>query len=314
MTIKLLKNHPSVQLAHLYEHLFSISIKSHMYRLGLFRYVDFSLHCTTFEQGGLIEVDLDLHAPRAKRQGAKIPELPVDLNDNTVGMALLQLLAEEKSPVYIKSLVTAKKALKELAAQPWQSIQELEVFEARTAHLRSGPIYIADGSQPRAQKITTSLALEHNFVLNHGHLLPLFHQVATLIILNTHDQLSIKNGLYFRNLYWQSRTLQANLLSHRTNPIAIDLNRLADDQLKTVKYISKHNGFTRLKDWLQNLSYASDATDAPETNKAYLETGVYIGPKGWQKIATEQNIFLLLKHTNLRMRCGDQTSTARLRA
>ncbi len=312
MIIKLIKHHPSIELGHLYEHLFCMKIKSHMYKNGLFKYIDFSLRGLTFEESGLIDIELVLYTKEAKEELQKILEFSIDIDDKSVGIALLQLLAEEELPVYIEDSKKVIDELKLLDSQPWQQIDEFEIFDSSEFETHPGPLYITDQHQPKATIITSSLRLNNEFTKEHRKLLPLFRKIATLITETAQDRLSIKFGTYYEKKYFKNGSLGAESLIHHTNK-SVQLENFTKEYVETIRYITDHQVFDKLVSWLQNISYKESSCEAPETRDSYKETGIYIGSKGWNKLSTKDNLNLLLSNTNLEIEFNNKKIIKKLK-
>lgn len=312
MNVTLIKRHPSAQLAHLYEHLYLAQIKQLFYTNGLFKYVDMALLGITWDAGALIQVEVNLYTPAARALSPQLSLLSIDMNNDAITTALLQIMAEEDAEIYIKDKVKIRPELKKLQGKPWQSIDTFDSFDAKNVRTHAGPLYLTNTKASKPHQLITTISLEKNFLKKHRELIPLFRHVAKCINFTTQDQLSETHGFYNGEQSFARDKLTAELLLHRRNPIKINLKELLAEQQQIAAYMHENNAFEHLSIWLQNSSYANNPYNAPSSEDQYHDTHTYTGEKGWQRLATKQNIGLLLGHIVVKVRYGNMIEKSRL--
>ena len=169
----LIKPSSSIDLAHLYEHIFCMHIEELFYNNHLFQYLDYSLVGKTYH-GSVVYVDLELYTENAIRLANEVSTLTLTLNKKVLFTAMVQLLAEEEEPLGSTGYDNVKRALEALHKQPWQNVDDIELVDAKEIRKKTSPFYIAEGKARPARKLTTSILLDPDFATSHRELLPLF--------------------------------------------------------------------------------------------------------------------------------------------
>lgn len=275
----------------------------------LFKYIDYALHGTTYDNGGLIEIEIELYTPEAVRLRQELMLLKVSLSEKNLSSSVLQLLAEEPYYIYFGDSDRIKAELDALDKEPWQPIDAFNTYDAKLHRPKKQLMYYTNKKHPAPQRIITSLTLDRDFAKNHRELLPLFRHVCKLIVLTSQDILSIKYGLYTNGISYKAQQVNAELTRDRSNPYQISARVAADAQRDALSVLQASGAFERLASWLRSVSYADAPFGAPDTQENYEDTGLYIGSKGWQLLATEENIVKLITHTALSVQVGrDKTS------
>lgn len=295
ISIKLIKHHPSRVLAHVYEHMVCNQIKDFMYLQGLFKVVDFALDGTALPNG-LIVIDIELYSEEAEQLSGRIPR-EVVINEKTVGLALMQVSSEETAPVYIDAdfdLLTEE--LTRLDKKGWQTIDEYAIFDQESSQSSDEFIYLTQDTQPQSRTLDVSMTLTKNFTREHRDLLPLFDQIASMILMTVQDQLSLRYGVYTKATVTQPGSLESVLSIHHKNKLAISSRDVPDLYQEVTTELRNQKAFDRVLRWLSTLSYETNWYEAPSTDRVLEDTGVLIGAKGWRQIATMENIEQLLSH------------------
>ncbi len=303
----LLKECRAIQLGHLYEHIFCAQIDALFLRHHLFQYLDYHHHGMMY-YGGIVYIELEFYTDEAITLAKKIPRLNVVFDAVTIPTAASQILAEKEAPLSGTGFENIKKALEKLHAKPWQKIDDFGVLDTKSIKRTAGAFYLAKGDKLPARKLTMTVGLDSSFANSHRSILPLFRQVARLIIDTTRTGLTDKNGYYSFDDYFKQ--------THKTTAMFSILKvahahgkgvNLASDLavcLKLIGDIKKLNCFKRLLEQLANMSYYDAPDIAINAERSYQATSVLIGSKGWQQIATEKNVQLILKNTSLELKFG----------
>jgi hypothetical protein len=169
----LIKQSSSIQLAHLYEHIFCSHIDKFFYKDHLFQHLDYSLTAKTY-QGGVVYVGLELYTDDAISLARQIPTLAIKLNQTTISTAASQLLAEKEVPFDNAGYDKVEHALQELHTKPWQNIDDITLIDTKGIRRKAHPFYIVEGKSLPSRKLMTGLLLDTDFAKLHRELLPLF--------------------------------------------------------------------------------------------------------------------------------------------
>lgn len=92
----------------------------------------------------------------------------------------------------------------------------------------------------------------------------------------------------------------------------IDLKECSDLLQDTIQFQIEKRAFDRLIEGLRNLSHTNNSPLIWNTADILKETGVMIGTKGWQQLATHENLALLWPHISIEVKLGRQKLTAKL--
>lgn len=313
----LIKTHSSVQFAHLYEHLYCTRIKELFHQHKLYKYVDYSLEGTTFDHGGLIEINIECYTPDAVTLAGKLSFQRVSLADEDISKSLMQILAEEEAVINTSGMKKIKQALTALDSQPWQSVDEFEIFDAKSVRLLTKkPVYADYSHYVPTGKLFISLLLDQNFVRSHRELIPLFRHIAKIISFTANDLLANEQGYYFDEVTFQSTSQKTRLKSTlklvKSNHTTADLVHHVNFYKALTKELLDTEAFERFLTELQRTSYTERHWSAPNTYDNFNETAVYIGARGWQYLATTANLALILDNISVEVRFGNQKHTSKI--
>jgi hypothetical protein len=303
----LVKQSPFIDLAHLYEHLFCTRIQELFYTKHLFERLDYNLEGRMY-QGGLIYIDLELYTPAAIELADKIKSLELVANEETLFIAVAQLLAEKEEPVASTGYENVKNALESLHAQPWRNLDDIELIDTQKVRKKTGSFYITEGESIRSRQLTTSVLLDADFAISNRELLPLFRQLAYIIIVNCQNILAAKYGYYSsEDAYKKTKDTVGvtNIFKIAdVEDISVDIADVLRSFHEVVSDLRQYGVFSRYMDELRTVSYYDRPNLAPSPEKNYEDISILVGAKGWRKIATEENYKLLLKHMSLEVRLG----------
>lgn len=312
----LIKQSPAIQLGHLYEHIFCAHVDTFFYERHLFAYLDYSLKGKMY-YGGVIYIDVELYTNAAIALSNQLPTLAVELNEETVSIATAQILAEKEEPIGGKGYNNVKRALEDLHRQPWQNIDDVVLVDTKSIRKKAGPFYIAEGKPLPASKLTAAIFLDGQFVASHRELLPLFRQLAWLIISSLQGVLADTYGYFSQDDVYKNRDKSIEVRNSfkvaKANDSEINLSDTLATCLEVVRDMQQYNAFERFMEELRKISYFNHPTVAPNLERNYEDTLTFIGAKGWQKVATKENCELLLKNMFIEVRSGRNKVSQRLR-
>lgn len=301
----LFKQSKSIQLGHLYEHIFYAHIISFFRKNHLYQRLDYSLSGETYHHG-VIFIIIELYTKAAVELSNYVPELNVEFNQTNISIAATQLLAEKERPFGGAGLESVQHALQTLHTQPWQSIDEIRIIDTKTIRKTAYPFYIAEGKPLPSKKLTVLLKVDPEFMRSRRELLPLFREVAWLIIANLQDTLADRYG-YF-SLADNFMVTKHKMYLANTFQVAHTNEAHMEECLKTsleiIKDLQTHKGFTRYVAELQNISYTNRPNLAPNLQKNLKDTLIVMGARGWHEIATAENCELILGHMSIGVQFG----------
>lgn len=312
--ITLVKSHPSVQLGHLYEHLFMRYLNEFMYEKGLFKFLDYAATGTTFEESGVIIVSVDMYNEDACRFASDIQKLSVNLGSNPkehLVNALQQIVAEEPKTLQITDMNELVNALTVLDKQPWSNLDDITFVDTNSIRKKKPPIYLTEQPSGRQRHLYISLECDREI---HNELLPVFYIICKFLLHNIVSRLSYEYGFYPERLYSKTRHTVVSDLAYKSSTIprvdVSDIHRSVStviDQLLSAAVIS------RLAKSFSSVHYSKSCEAAPSFEEILQDTGVLIGSKGWQELATEKNIRNLIDQIIINIKCGRERTAYNLK-
>ena len=304
----LVKSYSSVQVAHLYEHLFTRRVNDLFYKNSLFKMLDYALNGTTYDMGGIIIIDCELYNNRSIKYIDTIPQLHIDFghdNENIL-TALQQIAAEEPTRLHATNLPAIIKALVGLDEQPWQQLDEFSTLDTKMIRRQRGPLYLSQQQRPNPRKLSVSLQLDTTYANNNRHIVALFSVLARFLLLTITNKVCDTFGTYHQDII--GKPSPASVTSHLLiiHPVAKTINVAEVKQTidETAAYVLTPHTITRLVDDLASSNYLLKPSESPNFERILQETKLLIGAKGWQEIATVANVQSALRHTFVTVRFG----------
>lgn len=300
----IVKNHPSVQLAHLYEHLFVQRVNEFLYEKGVFRLLDYSLSGTTYEEGGIIVVDYGAYTKRAARYCNDIAKLSIEFGSDkdNVSKALLQIIAEESHTLRVKDIDMVIRELEGLNNSPWINIDSLVYINTRSIRAKNHPIYLTNEKAKKPQISKVSISLDKDFSNNNQELIPLFVVLSRAFLSNIAPHFSKTFATYPGEIYINNRGSTVLHEFHTAqNPYCVDFNAtdLRHVAREVINNIVTSNLQRRICDDLTHVSYFNNPESAPGYEHMITGTKILTGSEGWKRIATPRNVDLILTHSSI---------------
>lgn len=311
--LTLIKKHPNVQLGHLYEHLLASAIDSYFYSYHIFESIDYISRGTTYEQAGIIAIDIDFYTDAAWSHKDAITALGIDLGADNINVthALYQIATEEPEHLYITDKQQVLDELAKLDDQPWVSPDDLTTLDTKGTRRTFEPIYLTNRKQVKQRAIHTTLALDTAFLNINRTFAPLFNVLSRFILVTIEDRVAPQFGYYSGELSGTARPLTVTNDMFCTPRVQkpIDTDKILRLSQDVAHYMLDQKTINRIAQELQNISYENDANNAPDIHRIIRETGILIGLQGWRAVATPENIRQMLNHTSLTVKYGRQKST-----
>lgn len=303
----LVKQSPAIQLGHMYEHIYCMRIDELFHSHNLFPHLDFALYGKMYH-GGILVIDIELYTANAVRLADKIKTLQIDLNQEIISRTLSMMLAEMEQPIETAGYDAVVKELEELHEQRWQTIDSLAIIDAKKIRRSAGPIYIVHGRAIPVSKIVTGVFLEREFAASNRELMPLFGQIARLIVSTWQGTVANSFGLYSYDDKFKSSKEQEGLTNTfhapRVRGVEIDVDEVLEKCMTDIRELLKTRAIERLAEELNKMSYEEHSDSAPNYERNYEDTLVFMGTKGWQQIVTEENCAALLRHLSINVSFG----------
>jgi hypothetical protein len=300
----LLKQSTSIQLAHLYEHLFCSQLDTFLRNRNLYQELDYRITGKTYH-GGIVSVQVDLCTDQATKLIRDIPAISIKNDLESFLVAVNQILAEKQEPIGATSHDAILQALGQIQAQPWITIDEFEQVDTKGIRRQPGAFYIAEGKPVISKKLYVNLTLDEEIITNRRDLLPLFQQMSRFMMSNIISDLSDTYGYYSVDDAFKLQTDSATYSNmFRTGEADVQLKENVEIILKLISEMRSDAAFERFASQLSDVSYLEWQTVLPDFEKIYEDTLVFIGSKGWQEIATPENCELLLKHIAVTLKFG----------
>jgi hypothetical protein len=299
--ITLIKHHPSVQLAHLYEHLFLMDANELLNSWGLFKWLEFTLNGTTYEQGGIVAIEFKTYNDLAKKCIPDLRNIKPSFSESRVNKALMQLHAEEYYQLKASKIEVIIKELKAMDDVKWESLDELNVINTRSIRRKQTPLHAT--RQADDQPITTVLSLEIDprVVEADPLALALFTIAARMILLTANYKIVTETGSYSWHLHAQlsGKRVSVDVLTaarfRKYKPDLEQTGKMVQDVFGGMHF---SGAFDRLVNELHNTSYDQGSSKAPDYEQLLTDTGILIGSNGWKSV-NKDTIYKVLNGTDV---------------
>ena len=231
----LIKYHPCVQLAHLYEHLVTMAVNQRLYTQNAFKYLDYSVNGAT-NRDGLITVDVEVYTTQPDRLTPTFfqdTSINLSASSRELPIALQQIIAEEPYLLYIADTDDVLRELAVLHRQRWE-LSPTSIKRNSQPSATPGCIYMTN-----QLKAPTNL-IEISYTLNDSTPeLTILHNIfSRFLLLSVTDQLIYQFGYYGKNIAIQPNQTSAVLLTSDDTAIAVNLGRLTTIIRNTIKKLT----------------------------------------------------------------------------
>jgi hypothetical protein len=307
----LIKSHPTVQLGHLYEHLFLCSVNRSLYEQNLFKYIDYAAHGATYEEGGIIVVDIDAYTEESKQliEHIELTRIKFGEDNSLVTLGLLQIVAEKPNKLHVEDKAGLLEGLQLLDSQFWQQLDNVGMLDTKSARRNSSTIYLTDEHQSTPRKLSLSLRLDDSFARSNRMLMPLFYVLARVFCLTMSDRLAWKYGAYMSQdaiAQASPAKLVGTLLVPRLIPGALNMQEAAEIVYDVARHMATDQTLGRIAREFSSVSYSQRASQAPGYGDILRSSKILVGAKGWEEIASLKNLQLLLAHSSIELKFGRQ--------
>jgi hypothetical protein len=280
----------------------------------LFRYLDYEIAGHVLN--GVIYVRVTCKTKKAKQLSTELPELAISVGRATLHTALVQIFAEKEHTLGVSGGDVAdwnavRRELSEIDEQPWQDIDNVNILNPEDMQMMPGSLYIPQEKEPMpARKILVALLIDEAFAESHKELLPLYWQLAILISESTKVHLYATFGFYSKGVMRQAAKLTYQYYIPYAYPL--ELSRMREVIESSLLDLHKNKAFKRLGIELRSAKYNDPDRPIPGPHYMYERTGLIVGTKGWQRIATDDNCALVLSHMKFVVRTGHKRVSSKI--
>jgi len=231
----LIKYHPCVQLAHLYEHLVTMAVNQRLYTQNTFKYLDYSVNGAT-DRDGLITLDVEVYTSQSDQLTPTFfqdTSINLSVGSRELPIALQQIIAEEPYRLYIADTDDMLRELTALHRQHWE-LSPTSIKRNSQPSVTPDCIYMTD-----QLKVPTDL-IKISYILNDSTPeLTILHNIfSRFLLLSVTDQLIYQFGYYGKNIAIQPNQTSAVLLTSDDTAIAVNLGRLTTIIRNTIKKLT----------------------------------------------------------------------------
>lgn len=151
------------------------------------------------------------------------------------------------------------------------------------------------------RKVNVAFALDKSFADGHIDILPLYNEISELMSENVRIGLYKECGFYSMDKTHSPRSQTIKLVHafHVSENYPLDPLLVGDVVEDSLLDLYEFDAFSRLTMQLHDVDYTDSDKIFPGVNYTFKQTGLIVGKKGWQRIATEDNCKLILSHMKL---------------
>lgn len=315
--ITLVKQYPSLQLGHLYEHLYMRRINEFFYDNHLYKNLDYFAHGATYDDNCYIVIEIDLYTESAISFEKELLDLHIQLGEHNsnVSNEFMRMTAEEPFKLYIDDAEAVLEELNELDNLPWIHIDNLDMLDRPAIRKHTNDsIYLTNTPQSTPFTLHCSVVLDYDFAKDNRQLAPLFNVVGRIFMLTAEMKCAADFGMFGGSLGGKPQPLSVTgeFMFARAVARQIELSLILKRCRQVFSHVFSDDTIARLATTLSELSYQDDTYNAQNIERIINESGVLIGSLGWRNISTPENIRAILEHTSIHLRLGRQKTSVPL--
>lgn len=306
----LIKQHNSHHVARLYMHLFCMAVDNFFYNKRLFPYLDYDL--STRVVRGIIYVNISLYTPQANQLADELPRLKVPLDNESRTIAIVQIVADKKQFFGVTGkkqpdFEALNKELIVLDDSSWQDVDKFDLVSPQDNQLVHGAFYpLPDRGEVAVSDVNVAFSLDKAFADVHGELLPLFWHLAMVTSAGIGRELYVQVGFFGTGISRSPKNRATRLVRHyrATTEVALltkDIRDMAED---VIVDLDENDAYRRMTTELRSATHNKSKRMLPNPIYMYDRTGIILGAKGWQRIATDVNCNLILSHMKVTVSTG----------
>ena len=279
----------------------------------MFLYSDYNLSAKTYH-GGIICIEYIQFTNNRRINFKKIiSNLKIDFKTNITDIAISQIIVEKKSLIHASSYDNVISELIKLHNEQWLDIDNFGLFNAKEIRRKSYPLCLVEGRVPKIINLDVCLKLNVQLDQTNQFFIPLFRQIAYLILTNIENSICDSYGAFEDKLLFKNNKL-IELVSKTKileNNISLD-NQFISFIKEQINSLIDSGAINRLANNLSSMSYKMNPNKTVDLQNNYEDTLFIIGSKGWRKAATKKNIEFLISNSSLEIKLGKITKNISL--
>lgn len=311
MKIIFTKHHNCVQLIHIHEHLAISSIYDHLYSLGYFEFIDYTIKGDTFYNGTCI-VEFETANSTVFKLFLERINKPLRAEKNQIQNAMTEVEAERQVPLEYSTWSKVSESLKELSDKHWLKLGQHGIHE--NSDILQSPITISrDRKFPKTNEVIVEIELPEVFSMSHIELLPLYRLLSQAIAWNIGTRLGENYSIYNHSVSYEGayNDRQGVEIIWKVSP---DFKLVADDMIadiqETVRYMHKQDAFLRMCRWLSSFDYTDETNAYPDIFETYRTSHSVPTYEQWRSVATIENCILLSSKMRISLKYDNFTQQA----
>lgn len=296
-----IKIYPSIQVAHLYEHLFCDELFRQLHAKSLHSYIDYQIEANTYYRGFIL-MEVYVRQDIRDEVSALIKNVQIEINEKSIEIGLAQL-SSEKECVMRGEMNGIRAMLHELNAMSWEQVDTFSVYDSFKVRHPSFPLFATD-AKLSTRKVNIEIILEKQFYNENRRLAPLFYAMAYGFLGDTSDMLQEKYAYHI----FDDQVQDTNGLSLRNKFRFVsgcrqDVGVILHDSENVITKIVRNGSLERFVNLLQSQKYLYRNPFIDERH-IFEVTGVLTGFAGWKEIASMSNVLSILQKTQLKVSMG----------
>lgn len=298
----LIKTTPYSETGHLYEHLYVTALNRYFLTRSLYTYLDY--HVEAFTSGkGIIYFTITLYSDQAIACVDNVSRLKIDMT--LIDTHVRQLALENGSTMDVADASKVHAELQRLDDEPWINIHDLEHINMQDKELPSDVLHVSDTTYRRSKMYVNVTFEGGNLLADKPELLVLFRQLSLLLLHNYTAALCNQTEAYsVQDDFYDYGDSASTINTYYVSAPSWDLPASVDIMQRVTQQIMHPSVLDKFALQMQaNFSGQGSFSD-PDDMQIYQETGLLIGTKGWQNLATSQNIASILARSSVEVKVG----------
>lgn len=300
----LLKTTQFPEVGHLYEHIYLSSLRRYFHSHRLYAGLDYHIWAGTYSKG-IIYFTIYLYTPEAVQHSDIL--LQRGLDTKAYEQYTQQISLEENRLIEIKNRSKLNDELSRIDAAPWRSIDSLDVINAHdNAHARD---ILQPSDKPfRRSNLHAEITIDGEGLLTaQPELLALFHQVSYFILDNMIAEVCRQTSAYSikDTFYDYGSSAKLDNIFYIYKP-AYDIGTYTAIVQNIAKEVVNPEILNKVIAKISTSSYEQGDFFAPDDNRIYQETGLFVGGSAWKQFASSGHIEAILPRISIGVRLGKE--------
>jgi len=294
----LIKPHKDEHVAHIYEHLYIVTLRRALFERGLLAYLDFAVDGTT--RPSLIQIEISIYTTHAQEVFSDLMPFHAQIDDYVIREAAYEIGIEHG--VEIEGDITQiKNAIVSLDDVTWADLNNMDSVNLGTEEQQHSIVQYTNKKMPLQQLLCRAVLNEAE---DYEQIVPLFYVTATAILTNLLLVLNGRYHYYLRQVgaHFNDGNMYVEDVYDGWKSYSPELTDETKECKEVLDKLISENVASRIEQYL--LSVDDDQQPGPNYDEIAQATGVSVDIKDWHELADRKKIDSILQNMIIELRYG----------